>query len=156
MNRAQQLVKWNIIILFAVMLSVAGVIYFVPSRHTGSNSELPVIKPLPREKQTYTISTRENGPKITLATVDPFDPTSGEVQTFEVSANYSKPITDMQIILVTDHTSSTILLTQASGTLTDGVWIGRITTNDSHDFIYSALIRARSGANTTPVDLSFR
>ncbi len=159
LDRTKQLLTWNIAILLGIMVIAAGIIYFVPSKHSRDNLNVQLpqkIQPLPQGRQVYSISTKEEGPKITQAVIDPFDPKIGEQQLFEVSAHYTKPITAMNVVFLTDHGSSTLMLIHASGTTMDGVWRGTTTVIDSHDYIYSALIRAHSGTSTTPIDLSFR
>lgn len=157
-DRTRTLLQWNIGILAALILITGAVIYFVPSRSSDTNKNPIVAEPLPlaQGRQVYTIASKGNGPKITQAVIDPFDPQAGEMQTFEIYAQHAKPIDDIRIILVTDTASSTIVLAHASGTLSGGIWRGSLTTNDTHTTTYAALVRARSGTSTTPIDLSFR
>ncbi len=127
--------------------------------------ELPSgVTPLAQGKQTYTILTdKPKNPQITEAAFDPLDVKVGESQTVIVKVldAENNPITSENTVSATyytDNGSSTILLSlrRADGPDLVTTWEGLWECEDSHNFIYQAVIKATNSAGESSVTLSFR
>ncbi len=122
------------------------------------------IGPLAQGKQTYTILTdKPKNPQITEAAFDLLDVKLGESQTVTVKVldAENNPITSENTVSATyytDNGSSTILLSlrRADGPDLVTTWEGLWECEDSHDFIYQAVIKATNTASESSVTLSFR
>lgn len=120
----------------------------------------PPPAPLATGKQTYMISGSAPGaPKITEATVDPIDPAKGKDQTWklEVIDVGNGPVKEVTVTIFTDNGKNLHPLKLVEGTDTKGVWQGSWKIEDSYDYTYIAVLRAKNQAGKIhKVDLVLR
>lgn len=118
----------------------------------------PPPAPIAQGKQIYNVSqgSGSKGPGMRQLVVDPFDPKKGENQTMSVKVQNKKPVTIVSIILKTDTKATTYQLKLKEGKDTDGLWEGSWTTDDTHDYVYTAVVSASDTIESAQVTLSFR
>jgi len=115
------------------------------------------IPPIAQGSQTYAVSTKGNGPKISSVTIDPFDPKMGERQAFRIAIASAYPVQNVLVTLTTDSSVTTYKLVGVEGYTMDGVWEGGWVTTDTHNYTYQATISAFTSSSTTSTAiLSFR
>lgn len=168
-----------LLVLLVILVVVLVVVFVTKNKKLSSSSESqsdqsmvaeisgkkskptpppPVPEPLPTGQQVYSVSLGAGslGPDPREVTVDPFDPKKGEKQTFSVQALDDKPIRSLSLTLKTDNGSKTYSLSLVQGTAMNGVWQVSLVTEDTHDWIYHAIITGKDDANSSSVELSFR
>lgn len=118
----------------------------------------PTPRPIAKGPQTYSVSTANN-PQMIQLWVNEFDPKKEQVQIFKAKIKNTKKIaiSSVELKLTTDHKSKTYPLKLTSGTLQEGEWIVSLTTEDSHDYVYSAFFTMKDEkGNSSQLDLNFR
>jgi len=120
----------------------------------------PPPAPLASGPQTYMISGSTPGaPKITEATVDPIDPAQGSSQTWtlKIIDAGNGPTKEVTISIFTDNKNERHSLAKIEGTETESTWQGKWTLEDSYDYTYVAVLRAKNEAGKIhKVDLVLR
>lgn len=120
----------------------------------------PTPHPLATGVQTYTISgSAKEAPKMTHVTIDPIDPAKGTNQTWkiEVIDAGNGPVKEVTVTLFTDNGKKQHSLKLVEGTNTKGVWQGSWKIEDSYDYTYVAVLRAKNEAGKIhKVDLVLR
>lgn len=118
----------------------------------------PTPRPIAKGPQQYSISTKQT-PQLRTLDINEFDPKKGELQKMTVKAVSvnGANITSILLKLITDHKTTDISFKLVSGTELIGTWEASWTTEDSHDYIYTASFTAKdSKGNQSKIDLSFR
>lgn len=166
--------KPYLILIIAVVLAALFVVFFLAVKMPTNQAEQPEpaekerppgrVGPLAQGKQTYTIiSDKPKKLQIIEVSFDPLDVKKGETQTVIVKVldTDNDSITSdngVSVTYYTDNTSSTIslLLRRADGPDLVTTWEGLWESEDTHDFVYQATVKATSAANESSVTLSFR
>ena len=126
---------------------------------TASISATPTGTPIPiiKGEETYSITQGKTaGPMITKAVINPHDPEVGKTQKFTLYVNHTKPVTWVNIKLISDNKSQTYDLQMTSGTPLDGQWSGTWTIDDTHLHTYAFTIEAGDGTNVSKSGIAIR
>ena len=103
----------------------------------------PTPIPLPKGPREFGVST-QNNPQITDLKFSEYDPAMGQSQTITVSLiGRTGNVASVEIALKTDNKITTYPLKLSSGTPRKGDWTTTISTNDTHNYIYSMVITAK-------------
>jgi len=125
-----------------------------PTAPKPSPSPVPILQGI----ETYTISqgSKNNGPKITQAIINPHDPQMNDNQTVSVKLAYAQPIDQVKLKLSSDNDQKEIDMTLAQGTATDGTWETNWEITDTVLYNYSQTITAQSGDQTSSITITIR
>lgn len=130
-----------------------------PTVTTTMSDASPPPRPIAQGQQNYNIrSSNETGPKLLRVEISDFDPQPGQEQTFVVKVvePANLPITAVTVQLLTDTKQTTHQLTFSSQTSEYQIWTGTWSTDDTHNYIYTAKVSAISSGGEGKVELSFR
>ena len=113
--------------------------------------------PLPEGKDTYFISSGEEGPQLYEATIDPLGSAEpGVQQEISVKARNETPIQSISVTMILDNGTYAVPLELVEGTEFDGIWTGSWGVQDTHESIYQAAIEAKSEEKTSRIVLTFQ
>lgn len=112
--------------------------------------ETPIPYTLPSGSQTYRFShgSEVKGPKMSSVTIDPLDPQNGAAQTFTIDLESESPVTNADIIIITDNKENSISLKLIEGDPLKGTYQGSWQVNDSFDTKYAARYILKSEKDT--------
>lgn len=140
-----------------LLLLVVYRFFLNPKQSTPLPSFSSAPRPIPTGKQTFSVSMgKKSGPKIRTGTIDPYDPKKGSKQTISVMVQSKNPITITKITMQTDTKSKEVAMQLTSGTVTDGIWEGTWTVDDTYLYTYNAIIEASDGKESNVITLTLR
>jgi hypothetical protein len=121
-------------------------LFKLPSKNTPVEiTPTPTPYPLPHGKQTYTISGNMPGaPKISEVTFDPLDPAKSSDVNLVVKTSDTSGVAGVEVTLNTDNKDSVVKLYLREGSVNNGVWKGSVKVDDSYNYIYRFLIKAKN------------
>ena len=128
------------------------------STPTPTRKSTPTPYPLPQGKETFVGSygPGTKGPKINSITLDPYDPKVGESQAYVVEISSAEPVTSVDLALTTDTRTTTYPLQKTTSTDKTSTWSVKITTNDTHFYIYNPNFTARTATEQSVSGLTLR
>ncbi|GEM_PF-6833536 len=106
-------------------------------------------------KETYYIQTKEI-PTFTEAVFNPLYSNVGREQKVAVKVKAPESVNSVSIDIQGDKKTVSHGLKLSTGSATDGVWEGNWKINDTHDKIYTAILKAKSNNNSSHIDLNFK
>lgn len=127
-----------------------------PTPFKYSNYSIPAA--LPTGKQVYNVSrgSGSKGPDIRQVTIDNFDPTKKQSQTYSIKISNNTPVTKVLLTVTTDYQTTPYEATLKEGKSTDGVWEAVVPVTDSHDYIYRIMVEAEDSKEESSVTLTVR
>lgn len=127
------------------------------STPTPTLTSTPTPRPIPTGKRTFSVSSgKKTGPLLGNGVIDPYDPKLDNPQIISISIASNKPVTTAKLTIETDTKSKEVLMKLASGTITDGIWEGTWTVDDTYLYTYNATITATDGQETNSVKITLR
>lgn len=146
-----------VVVLVFLFLLVVYRFFLNPKQSTSLPSFSSIPRPIPAGKQTFSVSTgKKSGPKIRNGTIDPYDPLSGRTQTISVTVASKSPVLTVKFTMQTDTKSKEVAMQLTSGTVTDGIWEGTWTVDDTYLYTYNAIIEASDGKESNAITLTLR
>jgi len=120
-------------------------------------SATPIPRPIPRGKTGFTISSGdEGGPQTGSGFIDPYDPEVGEKQTISITVKDNQPVTSVSVTMKTDNGLKEYPMKLAEGTATDGRWEGTWAVEDTHLYMYHAILKAVGAKGESLADITLR
>lgn len=142
-----------------IVAIVIGVLLVTPAFNKKPNrlaiaptpTPTPTPIPLPRGPREFGVSGGDN-PSITNLKFSEYNPKVGEKQTITISIMDGKgKVLGVEIALITDHKTKTYPLTLTSGTTKKGEWSTTIISDDTSNYVYGMVIKAKSDKGPTSI-----
>lgn len=120
-----------------------------------SGIELSRTIPVGLRGDRYSIASHEL-PRFEEAVFDPFDPKVGEAQKLTVKLRNDNPIQAVSVDLYTDTATQTRNLKLDERKGAEEIWEVSWNVEDTHDKVYTAVLRGESAESKSRIDLNFK
>ncbi len=117
--------------------------------------ELSRTIPMGLRGDRYSIASSER-PRFLEAVFDPFDPRVGETQKLTVKLISDEPIQSVSVNLNTDTATTTYDLKLGERKGAEEIWEVSWDVSDTHDKVYTAVLRGESAESKSRIDLNFK
>lgn len=149
--------------MIIISIVLVGGFLFVSSQRKGAKqismaipTPTPTPRPIPHGKGAFAVSTEKTGPRMTLVTLNPYDPSKGETMEILINAYNTEAITSVTAQMQTDHKSSSIIpCSLIEGDAIKGTWKCMWNTDDTYLYTYNltVIVTAPNGTHNNTITL---